>query len=387
MGPVALLWLVAACEQQPQQMEIKNWELEAAHQRASVALADGKLSVAEKELRKVLESDGSHLGALTKLGRTLAARADREPGLAKELRADALRWFERALKQDPQSQVVWSELAQVARKAGDHARAMAALQKLQGLTGPTEASFKSMAELQVAMNKPAEAEALLRRAVEQGHDYGELRLALGRMLLEAGRVGDAREVLEAVEACPPAKDDLKRPPGCPTSAYYEAQDELGALAVRQGRLSEARAIYAKLVVMFPEDYMVWEILAALDETEGKWAAAEDKYRKSLEVDRVHPSVWRGLGRALTAQGRQEEARYAFRKADSFLAKSPGQALELADELVKLGEGGWARGVLERARILAQDQPELLANIQARLKVLSADQPAPEQNPGPPEGQP
>ena len=54
--------------------------------------------------------------------------------------------------------------------------------------------------------------------------------------------------------------------------------------------------------MFPEDYMAWEVLAALDEKAGNFAAAEDKYRQSLAVDRVHVSVWRGLGRCLQAQG-------------------------------------------------------------------------------------
>ncbi|HOX44567.1 MAG TPA: tetratricopeptide repeat protein [Myxococcota bacterium] len=384
----ALAWGGLACDESPPTMEPESWEVESSYQRANAALGEGKLGVAEKELRKVLDLDGKHVAAHTKLGRTLAARAAQEPALRATLLAEALRELERAAELEPQGQVVWAELARVAQQAGQHARAQTALEKVVALGGPVEETLRELGQVRVAMGQHAAAEAGLRQAVAQGHDYGGLSLDLGRLLLGQGKADEARKVLEGVEACPKAKGDLKRPPACPTGEYYEAQDELGGLAVRQGRLADARAIYLRLVEMFPEDYMAWEVLAALDEREGKLVEAEARYRQSLEVDRLHTSVWLGLGRVLVAQGRREEAGYALRKADAYLAKSPEQALELADELVKLGDLAWARASLERARILAEDRPELLARIEQKLAGLPPPgaAPAPQPAPAPDAGQ-
>jgi Tfp pilus assembly protein PilF len=371
-----------ACDESPPTMEPKSWEVESSYQRANAALGEGKLGVAEKELRKVLELDDKHAAAHTKLGRTLAARAAQEPIQRAALLEEAVRELERAAALEPQGQVVWAELARVAQQAGQHARALVALEKVLALGGPAEEALREIGRVRVATDQRPAAEAGLRQAIAQGHDYGGLSLDLGRLLLGQGKVDEARKVLEAVEACPKPKGDLKRPPSCPTGDYYEAQDELGGLAVRQGRLPDARAIYQRLVELFPDDYMAWEVLAALDEREGKLVDAEAKYRQSLEVDRLHTSVWLGLGRVLTSQGRQEEARYALRKADAYLAKSPEQALELADGLVQLGDPAWARASLERARILAQDRPELLARLEQKLAGLPQPGAAPAPQPAP-----
>jgi tetratricopeptide (TPR) repeat protein len=116
--------------------------------------------------------------------------------------------------------------------------------------------------------------------------------------------------------------------------------------------------------------MAWELLAALDENQKKYTEAEKKYRRSLEVDRMHLSAWLGLGRTLRLQGRTDEAVYALRKADGFLATNPDRALELTTELVALGDEAWATSVLERAKIIVTDR-KLLATIEKRLTQLRA----------------
>ena len=153
-------------------------------------------------------------------------------------------------------------------------------------------------------------------------------------------------------------------------AFYEALDELGAMAAREGQHKEVRRIYRQLVDINPGDYMAWELLAALDENEKKYAEAEKKYRRSLEVDRMHLSAWLGLGRTLRLQDRLEEATYALRKADGFLATNPDRALELSKELSILGDAAWATSVLERAKIIVTDQKQLAA-IEKRLEELRA----------------
>ena len=360
--------LIAGCEgcqKKAADQDQVDWEVQGIYQRGSRALADGKFTVAEAEFRKVLEQDGEHLGAMTKLARALHGRSDREPALRASLLDDALGLLDRAAKQEPDSEVVWSELAKVARKAGQYDRAIAALRKLLSLNPKSSQSVVAIAEIQEQRGSEQAAEQTLRSAL--GSDDGPAHLEYGRLLLRRGRADEARAIMEKIEACPGPKRNQKN---CPTAAYYEARDELGALAVRQGRMADARRIYTSLVKMFPEDYMAWEVLAAMDEQEGKFKEAEQKYRQSLAVDRVHMSGWRGLGRSLAAQGRSDDALFAFRKADHYLAKSPDQALQMADELFDLGDPAWARSLLERGRILVQGDAGLEKAFDGKLEKMA-----------------
>lgn len=360
--------LAAGCPDCRQQADPVDWEVQSLYQRGNQALVDGKHQVAEAEFRKVLEKDANHLAAMTKLARALEGRAGTEPSLRTRLLDDALGLLDKATRIDPRSRVVYSELASVARKAGKPERAITALRQLLQLDSADSASRVALAEVFEQQGQIAEAVRVLEEGLER--DLGQVRLAHGRLLLRTQRTDEARQALQGIEACPKPGEDLVKPPPCPTAAYYEAQDELGALAVRQGRMDDARKIYLAMVAMFPEDYMVWELLAALDEKAGDFPAAEEKYRQSLAFDRVHMSVWRGLGRCLAAQGKRDDALFAYRKADHFLAKSPAQALELADELVGLGEPAWARSLLERGRILVQGEAGLERIFDQKLAELA-----------------
>ena len=368
---VCLVWSCAvACDDcSSKQVDPADWELQSLYQRANKALTDGKYRVAETELRKVLERDSEHIGAMTKLARALEGRAEQDPNLQAQMLDDALLLLKKAAELDPDSKVVWSELARISRKAGQSDRAIAALRNLTRLKPADLLSLVAIAEIQEQQGQNAEAEKTYK--VRLGDDSGDIHLAYGRFLVRLDRSKEAMQMFEKVVACPkPKEGELVRPGPCPTAAYYEAQDELGALAVRQGRLDDARKVYAALVQMFPEDYMAWEVLAALDEKEGDFQAAEAKYRQSLAVDRVHMSGWRGLARCLAAQSKRDDAVFAFRKADHFLAKSPIQALEMSDELMKIEEPVWAKSILERAQILVHGDPALIASIDAKLKVIA-----------------
>jgi tetratricopeptide (TPR) repeat protein len=357
----------ADCERR--QAEPVDWEIQNLYQRGTHALMEGNYRAAEKELRKVLARDESHSTARTKLARALEKRAEAEPRLAERLLAEAVELLGQASQRRPTSKVVWSALARVARKAGRPDEAIRALRRLHQLDPDNTATLVTIAAIQLEAGRPEAAEKTYRDGITA--DDGPLRLAYARYLLGRGERERARELLGSIVACPEADDELEQPPPCPTRAYYEAQDELATLAVQRGDLKEARAIYEGLVELFPDDYMVWELLAAMDEKAGRHQQAEAKYRKSLAVDRSHMSGWRGLGRCLMAQGELEDAAFAFRKADRFLSDSPAQALEMADELVQLGERGWARSLLERAAILSRGDAELNRAVQAKLAGLAA----------------
>jgi Tfp pilus assembly protein PilF len=380
---VCSVWSFAvACDDcASEQVDPTDWELQNLYQRANKALTDGKYRVAETELRKVLDRDSEHIGAMTKLARALEGRAEQEPNLQAQMFDDALLLLQKAAELEPDSKVVWSELARISRKAGQSDRAIAALRNLTRLKPSDRQSMVAIAQIQEERGQNAEAEKTYKARL--GDNSGDIQLAYGRFLVRRERLEEAMQLFTKVVACPkPKQGELVRPGPCPTAEYYEAQDELGALAVRQGRLGDARKVYAALVQMFPEDYMAWEVLGALDEKEGDFKAAEAKYRQSLAVDRVHMSGWRGLGRCLAAQSKRDDAAFAFRKADHFLAKSPSQALEMCDELMKIEEPVWAKSLLERAQILVHGDSDLIASMDAKLQAiaLQAKQKRPKEHP-------
>jgi Tfp pilus assembly protein PilF len=353
LGLAALLFF-PACERD--RRDEVDWELQRHYQLGNQALGEGSLEAAEREYRQVLKSDSSHVGALHKLARTLMEKAKHTRPDRQESLNEAVELLQKASRLDPQDQLVFKELARAYRESGQSEKALEAYKKLIALKPADIRSRMMMAEIYEQRGDADQAEKAYLESFEKCSEVGELKLAYGRFLVRQKRDPDARKQFSSVAQTSPA--------------YYEALDELGAMAAREGKHDEVRRIYAQLVEFNPGDYMAWELLAALDENEKKYAEAEKKYRRSLEVDRMHLSAWLGLGRTLRIQGRLEEATYALRKADGFLATNPDRALELSQELVALGDAAWAASVLERAKIVVTDK-KLLAAIEKQLEDLRA----------------
>lgn len=354
---LGVLVLLTGCSRQDEQKQA-DWELQSHYQRGSVLLGEGKLAEAEKAFRRVRDLDPDHRGALTKLARVLLQRARRGDDNPARLRAEAVGLLERAVRLEPDNRLAFKELARARLDSGQHQAARRALEKLLELDDSDFASWLQLASIHEKQQQLDEAEKTYQQALKAHPDAGSVRLAYGRFLIRHGRDDQAEQHLRAVSETDPA--------------YYEALDELGGLAARRGKMDEVRRIYARLVEMNPDDYMAWELLAALDEREQKHAAAEKKYRRSLEVDRGHMSGWLGLGRTLRAQGRSREAVYALRKADSFLARNPDKAIELAAELEAMGKRSWALSVLQRASIATTDQ-DLARAIRERMREIEKAQ--------------
>ena len=345
---LAVTLVLSACDKDKQ--DEADWELQRHYQLGNQALGEGNLEAAEREYRRVLLKDSKHIGALHKLARTLMKKGG--PDALKE----AVELLEQASSLDPGDKLVFKDLARAYRGAGQADRALAAYQKLVELKPADHQNRLAIAEIYEQTGKIDQAEKTYQAGLGKDEKPGWFNLAYGRFLVRQKRDSDAKKQFIAVVKGSPA--------------FYEALDELGAMAAREGKHDEVRRIYRQLVEMNPDDYMAWELLAALDENEKKYSGAEKKYRRSLEADRMHLSAWLGLGRTLRLQGRTDEATYALRKADGFLATNPDRALELATELSALGDEAWAVSVLERAKIIVSDQ-KLLAAIEKRLAELRA----------------
>ncbi len=365
LGPALALALVAGC---PREEATPDYELQALYQKAAQALVENRLSEAEDLFRSVLKSSPKHGGGLCGLAGTLRRKAGKLPPAERTAAlSEAERLLERALKEDPESRTARHELALVLRNLERLAEADAAYQKLMAQDANDLDSIVARAQIAEQQKEPARAEKILREAIATRPRSAILELELGRLLLRLQRPEEARAVLASIGDALQAYTSSRRP----EEAYFEALDELGQLAVQGGRLEEARTIYQKILTVEPQDFMAWEVLAALDENEKKWPEAEKKYRRSLDIDRAHASGWRGLARCLLAQGKREDARYAWQRADSLVVQSPEQAVELSQELDAFGDRAWARAVLEKARLVQTGDAEAQKAIEARLRELAA----------------
>lgn len=360
LGLGVLGMLAAGACKRDKSDERAKWEIQSHYQKGNQALGQGDLEQAEREYRKTISLDPQRTGAYVNLARVLMARAKKDKPDAKGgLLSEAVKLLQKAIVLEPRGKIGLKQLAQALLMSGQAERAIDAYSKLVEIDAHDVESYLAMAAIRMKQNALEKAEKIFRQgldSIKPGQaGFGALALAYARFMI--GQKGDqrARKMLEGI--------GQKQP------QYYEALDELGAIAARQGRFDDARRIYQSMVEINPRDYMVFELLAAIDERQGKLEAAEQNYRKSLNVDRAHMSAWTGLGRCLRAQGKKDQATYALRKADGFLGRNPAGAMELVEEVLALGDKAWARSVLERAK-LASDDDSLKERLQRKLDGLS-----------------
>jgi Tfp pilus assembly protein PilF len=350
---MAGLLLCGACTEEKSEEE--DWELKSHYQKGNLALGEGNLETAESEFRQVLELDDRHVSAYNKLARVLLKKAEKTGN--KTFVNEAIVLLKKSTGLEPKGKLGWRALAGALKQANRLDEAFEAFAKLIEFDDADFASRLAIAEMYEAKGQPEKASKEYLSSLAKYPEAGLLLLAHGRFLLKQKKADLAQKEFMKIK-----KTSVE---------YYEALDELGALAAVEGKLDEVRRIYQTMIAINPQDFMVWELLAAIDEREKKFVDAEKKYRSSLDVDREHISAWIGLGRVLMAQAKRDQAVYAFRKADGFLGRDPARTLELVDELVGLGDKAWARSVLERAKI-ATDDKRALELIEKRLKGLDAE---------------
>ncbi len=327
----------------------ENWEVQSHYQKGNQALGNGNLEAAEREYRKTIALDPEYTEAGINLARVLIARAKKNTANS-EMLAEAVKLLKKAVAREPRSKIAYKQLAGALVLSGKIDQALDAYRHLVAIDADDVASYLAMASICVKKNSPEQAEKIYRQGLDgvKKDGAGALALAYARFLIGQKHDQRAMKILEGIDDKQPER--------------YEALDELGAIAARQGRFEDVRRIYQAMVKMNPRDFMVFELLAAIDERQGKLAAAEQNYRSSLNIDRRHMSAWTGLGRCLRKQGKKDQAVYALRKADGFLGRNPAGAFELFEEVLALGDKAWARSVLERAKLASDDR-----SLQERLE--------------------
>src|SRR6185369_13159095 len=212
---------------------------------------------------------------------------------------DAVPYMRTAIKRDPNSAALWTQLAQLLMRADNLDEAVIAARKAVELAPDQVSTHMTLAELLRAQRKIPEAEAELEKSIQLSPSSEEPYLTLARIYVEQKNYDKARAVL------------LR-------------------LVEQQPRLAQAQFLLGRLAI----------------ETEN-WDEAIARLTAAVEIDPDHDGAWSALGAVYgEALHKNEEAIEVYRRAVKANPDNPAFADKLADLLIRLGRLPEAQTELE-----------------------------------------
>jgi protein O-GlcNAc transferase len=152
---------------------------------------------------------------------------------------------------------------------------------------------------------------------------------------------------------------------------YDYLNLHGVMLKRAGRLAEAREVLQQAVRLKPGAVAAWQNLGNVLEALGEIAGAAKAFRKGIGVAPTSAELWRLHGRALAALGQIPEALESARKAHALAPDDAEIAALLIDLLQRAGFDDEARTLAEGLRTKAPDTPGFTV-IEARRAFRAGD---------------
>ena len=175
-------------------------------------------------------------------------------------------------------------------------------------------------------NQAALALAALQEAISLDGTVAVYRNALGVLYLQLGRPDKALEEFQrAVEL---------------EEGYAEALLNVGIAHAEMGQWEEAVSSYRKAVALptLPTPHIAYQNLGLSLYHLKRYREAEEALRFAIGLDPRLEAAFYNLGLVFSAEGRNDDAKAAFRRVRDLAPESPfGQAA--AERLKALGEGG------------------------------------------------
>jgi tetratricopeptide (TPR) repeat protein len=233
-----------------------------------------------------------------------------------------------------------SRQAQAAFDRQDWASARAALEHLVAIEPRSAEAFQRLGRVWLAEQRPREAEAMYRRALEIDPDYPSALVGLGEAEAAQGRLQAAMEHLDSALEIDPTRSD----------AHLARGRTLESL----GQYEPALAAYFRVLEFDPDTTSALVRVASIQLSRGRADEALARLDEVLEQAPSDPEAHLVRGRALMALRQPEKAVEEFRSASAAL---PGRAdvfLDLATALAasKPAQPAEALRAAERARQLA-----------------------------------
>ncbi len=246
---------------------------------------------------------------------------------------EALPHLERATRLNPRQPEPWHHLGTARLQSGDKDAARAALEQALELRPDHLPSLNNLA-LACFGKDDAQAERLLRRAIEQAPGHAPSWANLGELLSAQGRHDEARPLLErALELDPHSARPqfhlgliATREKDWETAlVHLEAAHQLApddeeiqfhfALAqVHLGQCQQAQALVFGYLERHPDQADAWSLLGLWHQAQSQWPEAENAYREALEIEPTTSDARNNLGLSLYQQSRYPEAKTEYLRA-------------------------------------------------------------------------
>ena len=322
---------------------IQRWvELAPANQEAQLLLGalllrDGQKAAAMNRFRQLLK--GPTQERAETLQGVIAALAS-EPD-----KAAVLLLFKELAQEHPKLYEVWLAQAALSLDLRDHAHALMATGRLLKLKPWHNRGVMLRAKALTGLERTDEAIKLLSAASARQPKNAELRLALGRVLLDAHRIEQAISEFERL---------LKAVPNDPDLLFT-----VGLLSLEIKRHDATSRYLGRLLATGKRDDDAHYYLGRLAQQRRDWNTALEHYGQVrdgnhlLEAKLAVPSVW-------LRQGRLSEARQRFAELRQ---EQPKQAIKIlvaeSEALHHAGDDAASFAVLDEALNAGEKDPELL----------------------------
>ena len=180
------------------------------------------------------------------------------------------------------------------------------------------------------------AESYCAEALERDPKLTDVRVALARLLILAGRPDEATVQLNIAKSADPENADIWR--------------SFGTVYAGQGKFPAAERAYRRAVALAPRDLRTYQELGTLYFDTGRVEESEAVFRDMIGASRGSSAAYTGLGSALLLQGRFEESAAAYRSA---MTNEPNPRT-----YTNAGTAYFYEGKIEEAAIMMRDAVDL-----------------------------
>ena len=296
------------------------------------------LEAAEQMFSRALAEQPDFARAQAGLCETLVERyaLERVPALV----ASAEHACARAQALDSSAQEVHEAVGRLRLATGDAAEAAAAYRRALTLVPQSPDVLIGLAFALAAEGNAAEAERTHQRAIAAQPRYAYAHIAYGNFLFGQGRAAEAIVSYERATILAPDNPN--------------AFNNLGSAYMLAGDFDRAGRAFERSIAIEPRRGS-YSGFGGVQYYLGRYAAAEDMFRKAIDLAPADHRLWGNLADALRFDARPDEAREAYRRAlelaDGELAVNPKHAINQAQAAyyaVQLGDADRARRGIARA---------------------------------------
>ncbi len=260
--------------------------------------SEAATTLAVSVLEEAIRQDATFCAAREALARALAREYRQNHDQAALQRA--FEQVRRVLERRPSASACEVE-AELYRLQGDHARAIAALERAVRLASDSGAAHYALGSAYRSLGRSEEAERELQRAAALRPGYWPPTNLLGALYLARGDYDAAANAFREVTLFAPE--------------HVNGYNNLGAVYQFSGHPEQARAVYEKSIALDPDDnYAAYTNLGSLYFDQARFADAAKSFRKALDLEDDDYRVWGNLAFSLAFSAEPETAHDVFLRA-------------------------------------------------------------------------